>query len=315
MWIWSFVFLAGCNVHFARKPENVTLRVYTDFLDQRDTSWIRSFEREQGVRVKLISAKWDSLDFSYTTDPFADLVVCSNMVDICELQNTNPFFAFSENPFPKLLNKKYVTAENDLFAIAKDPYVFYRGADSLSALTTYDELTYAHLAHLWRPADVAQKQLVPFVTNIVVKKKFSHADGWIRNFKRNYENGLRDSLHIPGVYFGLYSGFYAKQGFDLSRVTYPNQRRLGAINNYVCAGILATAPNYTTAKAFLKYMLSVRAAYRLRMEHGVFTTSEVRRRKSYLESRDDLEAISAYLLKTKHHFYELTVNDTLVNAQ
>jgi ABC-type Fe3+ transport system substrate-binding protein len=261
---------SSCMVETVKEPKNQTVTIYSDCLKKKDLKLFKSFSKKEHILVNIIYLPTKKILYklkkaSYNTD--ADIIILKSTYDMYKAQKGDLLQPLNSEKAKEIIDIKYRSKTKTWFGIGIDPYVFVAKNDSVNKLTEFSELLKKSNIDKWSTNFEKTTDIVPMISALLQKKKRIELRDWYQefinnqHFQYNTENKKKIPLITADVLLTNYSTYIQmvqkKNTFNRKfKMTFSNQKKIGAFYNLHCIGIVKQARNYENAKLLLEYIIT-----------------------------------------------------------
>ena len=261
---------SSCLVETVKEPKNQIVTIFSDCLKKKDIKLFKSFSKKEHILVKIVYLPTRKILYklkkeSYNTD--ADIIILKSTYDMFKAQKGDLLQAVNSEKANEIIDINYRSKTKTWFGIGIDPYVFVAKNDSLNKLTEFSELFKKSNIDKWSTNFEKTTDIVPMISALLQRKKRIELKEWYQEFINNQHSQLIkvNKKKIPIITanilltnYSTYAAMIEKKDSLNSKfkMTFSNQKKIGAFYNLHCIGIVKQARNFENAKLLLEYVAS-----------------------------------------------------------
>jgi hypothetical protein len=277
------VLIAGCRLETAKPSSKQYLLLATDCLNSKDHFLFKSFEKQSGIKVRILHLSTDEIVTKLKTEGInteIDCILLSSVVEMDRISHLKTLQKIASDSLPEVLGTKYISKDRSWFGLGFDPYVIVTLGESSRKIRDYSDLK---TVDSWCTDLQSKKELFPFYAYVAHKTQptsLISEEEWIDNFNAKKIKTLEkaDTLIYSTVLFTKYSSFLTKSNNTLKvykkgKVLFPNQRHGGVYYDMPCFAIVKQARNFTNAMFFLRAIYTYRLNGKINRQLNTFPLS------------------------------------------
>ena len=255
------VLIAGCRLETAKPSSKQYLLVATDCLNSKDHFLFNSFEKQSGIKVRILHLSTDEIVAKLKSEGInteIDCILLSSVVEMDRISKIKTLQKIAADSLPEVLGTKYISEDRSWFGLGLDPYVIVSLGEYSKKIKDYSDLK---STDSWCTDLRSRKELFPFYSYVAHKiqpTSLISEEEWIDNFNAKKIKTLEneDTLIYSTVLFTKYSSILTKVNNTLKvykkgQVLFPNQRHGGVYYDMPCFAVVKQARNFTNAMFFL----------------------------------------------------------------
>ena len=249
------IVFSSCKIETAKPNTYKKLVIASDYLNVKDSTLFTQFEKESGIRVKIIPLNVhdaEELLLENKNNSGIDVLMVKSMKDVIDLQKKGLFHSLKEGVHFQSKNANYSSEKYNYIGFGYDPYIVATKSGHTHSVRMYNDLTRQKFS-----TDLSNDELTPLMAPILAKMRRMDANNWVKKF---YAMSKRDSIINDSIQNNLpfltyYSSYINNPSFKKKNCVYPNTKSTGTFYNLRTIAIVQQAENYTSALEFIQFIL------------------------------------------------------------
>ncbi len=286
---------SSCLIETVKVPSKQTVTIYSDCLKKIDENLFKTFSKKEHIRVKIIYLPTRKILYKLKKEKYntyADIIILKSSYDMFKAQKGNLLQPINSQKAKELIDIRYRSKTKTWFGIGIDPYVFVAKNDSVSKLSEFSELFKKSNTDKWSTNFEKTSDIVPMISALLQKKKRIELVEWYQEFLNIQHTQLitvnkkKIPLITANILLTTYSTYIKmiekKDSINCKfKMTFSNQKKIGAYYNLRCIGIVKQARNFENAKLLLEYIATSQMNEKLNNNWNTFPIQTQSRNHKY----------------------------------
>ena len=291
------LFVSSCRLEKAGTERTQQLVIASDFLNDKDESLFKDFEKEHEIRIHILHISADSINQKLEKEGYStkiDLVLLRSALDLCDLKASEKLQRIVHKEDIPTVSKRFADNEGFFYGIGINPFIIVAKIDSNTRkIANYKDLG---KINAWSTNLKENNDFLPLMNGMAHRMREESSESfmdWSTSlFSKEIEfrKGNDSSGYLPPL-LTTYSAFYSDSallhsGYRKAQVLFPNQQNGGLFYELRAVAIVKQARNYSNALEFIHYITESSVNQRINSWWNTFPiTTSLNRSYSYQNKR------------------------------